>query len=116
MNNITLVTGLWEIGRGNLTEGWSRSYHHYLEKFEQLLDTPNDMIIFGDEELQEFVFKKRKEENTQFVVRDLSWFKNNDFYTDVFLVEDAENFTFNNVGFYGPLGQNLLVSASTDYK
>ena len=34
---ITLVTGLWDIGRGNLSEGWSRSFDHYLNKFEQLL-------------------------------------------------------------------------------
>ncbi len=35
MSNITLVTGLWDIGRGNLTEGWSRSFDGYLEKFKQ---------------------------------------------------------------------------------
>ena len=30
-------------------------------------------------------------------------FKNNEFYTDVMLVEDAVNCSFRNVGFYGPL-------------
>ena len=57
MNNITLVTGIWDIGRENLTEGWSRSYQHYLDKFEQLLDVQENMIIFGDNELKEFVFR-----------------------------------------------------------
>jgi hypothetical protein len=33
MDKLTLVTGLWDIGRGNLTEGWSRSFNHYLDKF-----------------------------------------------------------------------------------
>ena len=33
---ITLVTGLWDIGRGDLDEGWSRSYQHYLDKFKEL--------------------------------------------------------------------------------
>jgi len=89
--SITLVTGLWNIGRGELSEGWSRSYQHYLDKFNQLLDTPNNMIIFGDKELQEFVTKKRKSENTQFVVRDLSWFKNNEFYNKIQKIRTNEN-------------------------
>jgi hypothetical protein len=83
MSNTTLVTGLWDIGRGELSEGWSRSYQHYLDKFNQLLDTPNNMIIFGDKELQEFVFKKRNEDSTQFILRDLSWFTNNEFYDKI---------------------------------
>ena len=80
-NNVTtLVTCLWDIGRGNLQEGWSRSYQHYLDKFQQLLQVDVNMIIFGDEELEKFVSDNRRSENTQFVRRDLSWFKNNDFY------------------------------------
>jgi len=58
MSNITLVTGIWDIGRSDLTEGWSRSYQHYLDKFEQLLDVQENMIIFGDESLREFVFTR----------------------------------------------------------
>ena len=42
---ITLVTGLWDIGRGELSDGWSRSYEHYLDKFSQLLKVENNMII-----------------------------------------------------------------------
>jgi len=80
MNNITLVTGIWDIGRSDLTEGWSRTYQHYLDKFEQLLDTQENMIIFGDESLREFVFKKRNESNTQFIVRPLEWFTNSEFF------------------------------------
>ena len=52
---ITLVTGLWDIGRGDLKEGWSRKYSHYLDKFSQLLTVDNNMIIFGDQELKDFV-------------------------------------------------------------
>jgi O-methyltransferase len=80
-NNVTtLVTGLWDIGRSNLQEGWSRSFQHYLDKFQQLLQVDVNMIIFGDEELEKFVLNNRSSEKTQFVRRDLSWFKNNDFY------------------------------------
>jgi hypothetical protein len=82
MNGVTLVTGIWDIGRGELSEGWSRPFQHYLDKFERLLEVEENMIIFGDENLREFVFKKRTTENTQFIVRDISWFKN-EFYEKI---------------------------------
>ena len=72
---ITLVTGLWNIKRDELSQGWSRSFQHYLEKFEQLLKVDNPMIIFGDSELESFVFERRDKSNTQFVVRQQEWFK-----------------------------------------
>jgi hypothetical protein len=80
---ITLVTGLWDIGRGNLSEGWSRSFDHYLNKFDQLLQIDCNMIIFGDKELQDFVLSKRSNSNTQFILRDLDWFKNGEFYYQI---------------------------------
>ena len=76
----TLVTGLWDIGRGELSEGWSRPFELYLQKFQELLSIDENMIIFGDEKLREFVFKTRNESNTQFIVRDSSWFKNNEYF------------------------------------
>ena len=80
MSNITLVTGIWDIGRGELSEGWSRPYQHYLDKFEKLLEVDNNLIIFGDEELKKFVFDRRSDSNTQFIVRSLSWFRDNEFF------------------------------------
>jgi hypothetical protein len=75
MSNITLVTGLWNIKRDELSEGWSRSFEHYLEKFEQLLKVENNMIIFGDPELEEFIYERRDRSNTQFIIRNKEWFK-----------------------------------------
>ena len=83
MSNITLVTGLWNIGRENLEEGWSRSFSHYLEKFEQLLKVEENLIIFGEKELEDFVFERRDPSNTQFILRDKSWFVENDFYNKI---------------------------------
>jgi hypothetical protein len=80
---ITLVTGLWNIGRDKLQEGWSRSYQHYLDKFSQLLEVDCNLIIFGDNELQQFVKERRNEKNTQFILRDLSWFTNSEFYPKI---------------------------------
>ena len=83
MNNITLVTGLWEIGRGGLTEGWSRSFEHYLNKLEQLLNVENNLIIFGDNNLEKFVMDRRRSENTQFILREFDWFKENEFFNEI---------------------------------
>jgi len=74
--SITLVTGLWNIKRDELSDGWSRSFQHYLDKFEQLLKVENPMIIFGDSELESFVFERRNRDNTLFVNRSQEWFKN----------------------------------------
>jgi len=91
MNNITLVTGIWDIGRGELTEGWSRPYQHYLDKFEQLLKCDENMIIFGDEELQKFVFERRSQDNTQFILRPMSWFRESEFFDKVQKIRTNEN-------------------------
>ncbi len=80
MNKITLVTGIWDIGRGELTEGWSRSYQHYLDKFEQLLKVEENLIIYGDEELRTFVNERRSQEKTQFIERPLKWFTSSEFF------------------------------------
>ncbi|NBS93124.1 MAG: hypothetical protein EBT27_05230 [Betaproteobacteria bacterium] len=83
MNKLTLVTGIWDIGRNNLGDNWSRSFSHYLDKFNSLLDAPHNLIIFGDESLKEFVFSKRDISNTQFIVRDANWFKNNAYFNKI---------------------------------
>ena len=81
-NSTTLVTGLWNIKREGLSEGWSRSFQHYLNKFEQLLKVDNPMIIFGDSDLESFVFERRNKENTLFISRNQDWFKN-EFYDKI---------------------------------
>lgn len=104
---ITLVTGLWDIGRGDLQEGWSRSYQHYLDKFEELLKVDSNLIIFGDKELKDFVFQRRTENNTQFILRDLSWFKNNEYYSKIQSIRTNPNW-FNQVGWLGGSTQSKL--------
>jgi hypothetical protein len=74
--SITLVTGLWNIKRDQLNQGWSRSFDHYLQKLEELLKVETNLIIFGEEEIREFVETRRSSDNTQFIARDTEWFKN----------------------------------------
>jgi len=94
---ITLVTGLWNIGRDNLQEGWSRSFQHYLDKLSQLLEVECNLIIFGDNELQQFVKERRNENNTQFILRNLDWFKNNEFYNKIQTIRQKPEW-YNQVG------------------
>jgi hypothetical protein len=77
MNNVTIVTGIWDIKREELTEGWSRSFQHYLNNLEKLLKTDNNMIIYIEEKYVDFVKERRSDENTSIIVRELDWFKNN---------------------------------------
>ncbi len=81
-SGVTVVTGLWNINRDSLNDGWSRSFKHYLDKFEQLLQIDNPMIIFGDSELESFVYEIRDKENTLFISRGQDWFKN-EFYDKI---------------------------------
>lgn len=91
MSKLTLVTGLWDIGRSNLSEGWSRTFDHYLQKFEQLLQVDCNMIIYGDLELENFVSSRRNEKNTQFIFRSLEWFKSNEFYNNIQNIRNNPN-------------------------
>jgi len=75
--NVTIVTGLWNIGRDNLTEGWNRSFEQYLNRLEGLLKTPDNMIIYIQAEYQSFIWERRARENTIVIVRELDWFKSN---------------------------------------
>jgi hypothetical protein len=80
---ITLVTGLWDIKRESLNDGWNRSYEHYLEKFDELLKTPYNLIVYGDADLEKFVMERRASHNTQFIKRGIESFTNNEFYETI---------------------------------
>jgi len=73
----TIVTGIWDIKREELSEGWSRSFQHYLDNLEKLLKVEDNMIIYIEEKYRSFVEDRRKKENTMVIVRELSWFKDN---------------------------------------
>ena len=57
-DKLTIVTGLWNIGRAG------RSFDHYLDSFEQLLLTKENMFIFVPQELESFVWERRQRHNT----------------------------------------------------
>jgi len=82
-DTVTLVTGLWDIKRSELEGDWARQYQNYLDNFARLLEIDHNMIIFGDKSLEAFVWQRRKPSNTMFVLRDLEWFKHNEYYDQI---------------------------------
>lgn len=63
--NITLVTGLWDLKRHELTDGWSRGFEeHYIPNFIKLLQTKHNFILFIPQSLNELVWSIRDKSNT----------------------------------------------------
>ncbi len=81
-SKVTIVTGIWDIKRDQLSEGWSRDYSHYLNHLANLMKTSDNMIIYIEEKYRSFVEEHRSNENTQIIVRELEWFKTNSDYYD----------------------------------
>jgi len=79
----TLVTGLWDINRSELSDWWGRPFEqHYISKFKELLKLPQNLIIFGESSLRKVVFEHRTDKNTLFIERSKDWFKN-EFYDNI---------------------------------
>lgn len=66
-NNISFVTGIWDLDRGSASEGWSRSFDHYINHFTNLLTEMRDfnLVIFIDPSLEDLVWKYREKYNTR---------------------------------------------------
>jgi hypothetical protein len=66
MNNTTIVTGIWDLGRDSLRDSWKRNFQHYIDNFSTLLQSLDDVpvIVFIDKTLEHLVWKYRKKENT----------------------------------------------------
>ena len=57
-NNLTIVTGLWDIGRNG------RPFDHYIQHLDKFLDIDANLFLYIPKELEQLVWKKRKKENT----------------------------------------------------
>lgn len=81
-NQLTLVTCLFDLGRGNL-DGFGRGFDHYLECFERLLEVDYPMVIFAPSELNEWVNSRRVGKSTHIVNKELSELEQFPFYKEV---------------------------------
>lgn len=72
---LTVVTGIWNLGRDQAGEGFKRPFFHYIEKFTQLLKTDVNMAIFIEKENEEYVWKHRSPHNTKVYIKETLEFK-----------------------------------------
>lgn len=100
--NSTIVTGIWDLSRDLLSDGWGRSYEHYIKNFAILLQSlPEDvpLIVFGDNDLEELIYKYRNKNNTKFYLHKKENFKGNffPFYDKIQSIRNNEKW-LNQVG------------------
>ena len=69
MHDITLVTGIWDLKRDSASEGWNRSFDHYVDNFKKLLSAAKDtnMCIFVDPSLESMIWEIRDKSNTKVI-------------------------------------------------
>ena len=67
--DLTVVTGLWNIGRHG------RDFTHYIENFKLFLEFPVNMIIYLPQEYEHLVWEKRSRENTYVKIAELDYVK-----------------------------------------
>jgi len=73
--HVTLVTGLWDLGRGNI-DGWARrDFQQYKDRFFELLQSDAQMCIWIPKELEQEVLNVRGDKPTQIYIRELEDFK-----------------------------------------
>ena len=80
--NSTIVTGIWDLSRDSLVDGWGRPFSHYIENFIQLLVSLPDnvpLVVFGEEYIEDLVFKHRTNTNTKFYLHKKEDFNGNFF-------------------------------------
>jgi len=68
-NDLTVVTGLWNIGRHG------RDFTHYIDHFKRFLDIPVKMFIYVPKEYEYLVWEKRTQDNTYVKVADLDYIR-----------------------------------------
>ena len=74
-NKVTIITGLWDLKRGEI-EGWGkRDFQTYKDHFFEILKSPVQMAIFIPESLREEVAKVRQKYPTKIYIKELKDFK-----------------------------------------
>lgn len=92
---LTIVTGLFDLKRGNLKEGFRRGYEHYIECFKRFLNINLPMVIYIDKEDEHIVWEIRNSNNTRVINKTLDDIREFPFYKKVQEIrnnEDWKNF------------------------
>lgn len=102
-SNVTIITGLWDLGRGNL-KGWAtRSFETYKANFFTLLKADVQMCIWIPKELEEEVKSIRQDKPTAIYLKELKDFETwNPFYSEIQKIRTDEKWS----NFAGWLGES----------
>lgn len=127
-SQITIVTGLWDMGREGIPDNFKRPYTHYKEKFAELLKAPVNMVIYASKEDEEFIWTYRSPSNTMIKITELeefkTWFdhfdkvqqirKNESWYSQVGWLVDAPQTTLE---YYNPvvMSKMFMLNNATIY-
>jgi len=81
--NITIVTGLFNIGRGEMDTDFKRPFDHYIACFERMLKIDYPMVIYIEPENEHIVWKHRSASNTRVITKTLDDLRAFPFYSQV---------------------------------
>lgn len=80
----TIVTGLWDLGRGEINGWGKRDFQHYKDKFFELLETDCQLCIWIPKELEDEVLKIRGNKPTKIFIKNIEDFEVwNPFFNDI---------------------------------
>lgn len=82
MSNLTIVTGIWNIGRDNAGEGFKRPFEHYINNLNKLLISLKDsnVLVYIEDQYKNDITVSS---NHRVYIRDIEWFKRFDCYDKV---------------------------------
>jgi hypothetical protein len=90
--NLTIVTGIWDLKRDSAGAGFKRPFDHYLDHFKKLLATDCQMVIFIEKENEDFVWENRDKSNTHVIHKETEEFKSNfPFFKEVSDIRQKED-------------------------
>lgn len=100
-NNITFVTGIWDLQRGSAKEEWARPFDHYISNFIELLKELKhiNLVIFIDPDIEYIVWDHRDQNNTKVIHH-----RKNEFSRDFFPFFDMVQSIRTNEDWYNQAG------------
>lgn len=73
--NVTIVTGLWDLGRDTLSDSFKRSFNDYKKKFYDILCVDIPMCVWIPRELENYVLSVRDAKPTKIIYKELHDFE-----------------------------------------
>ena len=89
---ITIVTGLWDMGRGSLESWAKRDFSHYKDRFFEMLEADAQMCVWIPSDLRADVERIRGDKPTKIFIKEISDFETwNPFFDKIQEIRKNEN-------------------------